>query len=111
MATSRIPAPIVTDAEDWFAIRPLGPHVPGHLLFIPRRHYRDATVEPAATGVVFAAASAYLGRELKSAGNILTSVGAAATQTVEHLHVHVIPRGPDDGLGSDWPWMRPEHAA
>lgn len=110
IATGAIRANIAAEAEAWTSFPPLGPHVPGHMLFIPRRHVADATVEPALTGTVFAAASAYLGRVLKSEGNLLTSVGPAATQTVMHLHVHVIPRGPHDGLGRDWPWMREEHA-
>lgn len=109
ISMGKVRADIQDEAETWTSFPPLGPHVPGHMLFIPRRHLRDATVEPAMTGTVFAAASAYLGRTLKSAGNILTSVGADATQTVEHLHVHVIPRGPNDGLATDWPWMREGH--
>ena len=106
IATGATRAEIADEGDAWTSFPPLEPHAPGHMLFIPRRHVRDATVEPALTGTVFAAASAYLGRVLRSDGNLLTSVGAAATQAVEHLHVHVIPRGPDDGLYHDWPWMR-----
>lgn len=98
---------IADEGVEWTSFPPLGPHAPGHMLFIPRRHVRDATVEPALTGTVFAAASAYLGRVLRSEGNLLTSVGVGATQTVPHLHVHVIPRGTGDGLPRDWPWLRP----
>lgn len=103
-------ATVAADDHLWLAIEPLNPHAPGHLLFLPRRHVRDATIEPALTGTVFAAASAYLGRTLASAGNIITSVGREATQTVGHLHVHVIPRGPNDGLLPDWPWLRKDPA-
>lgn len=106
IATGASRADIVDEGEAWTSFPPLGPHVPGHLLFIPRRHVADATVEPALTGTVFAAASAYLGRVLKSQGHLMTSVGPDATQTVMHLHVHVLPRGPQDGLHHDWPWCR-----
>jgi histidine triad (HIT) family protein len=106
IASGKVPAQIADEAEGWTSFPPLGPHVPGHMLFVPRRHVADATVEPALTGTVFAAASAYLGRVLRSQGNLLTSVGPDATQTVMHLHVHVIPRGAGDGLHHDWPWMR-----
>jgi histidine triad (HIT) family protein len=34
--------------------------------------------------------------------NIITSVGSAATQTVRHLHVHVVPRRRGDGLQLPW---------
>jgi histidine triad (HIT) family protein len=106
IATGATRAEIADEGPDWTSFPPLGPHAPGHVLFIPRRHLPDATTDPATTGTIFAAASAYLGRVLSSEGNLLTSVGKSATQTVMHLHVHVIPRGPDDGLHHDWPWMR-----
>jgi diadenosine tetraphosphate (Ap4A) HIT family hydrolase len=34
--------------------------------------------------------------------NFITSAGAAATQSVPHLHVHVIPRRDGDGLALPW---------
>jgi histidine triad (HIT) family protein len=34
--------------------------------------------------------------------NIITSVGAEATQTVFHLHLHVVPRRFGDGLALPW---------
>ncbi len=35
--------------------------------------------------------------------NVIQSNGAAATQTVMHLHVHVVPRWEDDAVGRIWP--------
>lgn len=35
--------------------------------------------------------------------NIIQSNGEAATQTVFHLHVHVVPRWTEDNLGRIWP--------
>ena len=34
--------------------------------------------------------------------NILQANGPGAKQSVFHLHVHVIPRGMDDGLSMNW---------
>ncbi len=34
--------------------------------------------------------------------NVITSRGAAATQTVRHLHVHVVPRRQGDGILLPW---------
>jgi hypothetical protein len=34
--------------------------------------------------------------------NLITSVGAAATQTVRHLHIHLIPRREGDALALPW---------
>lgn len=36
------------------------------------------------------------------AANLITSRGGAATQTVFHLHVHVVPREAGDGLALPW---------
>lgn len=99
------PAELVEHGRHHIVIRPLGPHVPDHLLFIPRRHVPDATTDPWLTGALFTLAADFLDRMLCD-GNLLTSVGASATQTVQHLHVHLLPRSSSDGLPTDWPWMR-----
>ncbi len=35
--------------------------------------------------------------------NLITSAGAAAEQTVFHLHLHVVPRWRRDDFGRIWP--------
>lgn len=102
------PAEIVADGARWVAFGPLNPHVPGHLLFVPRVHVRSATDHPKIATTVFEAAARYAAEHLGDV-NILTSVGAAATQTVEHLHIHVLPRGERDDIPADWPWQRDLH--
>jgi diadenosine tetraphosphate (Ap4A) HIT family hydrolase len=34
--------------------------------------------------------------------NIITSIGKAATQSIKHLHVHLVPRTEDDKLMVPW---------
>lgn len=82
------------------SFEPLHPVAPGHLLVIPQEHVRDAAVEPGVTGQVMKQA-AYFARELRPC-NIITSIGEAATQSVFHLHVHVVPRRRGDGLRLPW---------
>ena len=103
------PAEIVDDGPRWVAFRPLNPYVPGHLLFVPRVHVADAAQFPAITATVMKAACEYVSARLPIPANILTSIGAEATQTVEHLHIHVLPRGATDGIPADWPWQRDLH--
>ena len=73
------------------------PVSPGHALLVPRRHvanWFDASPEERAalTEAVEAARTA-IEREHRPDGyNIGINVGAAAGQTVFHLHLHVIPR-------------------
>lgn len=85
---------------------PIGPHAPGHVLVVPRLHVVDAIAYPAMTATVMQAAAEYAFLQAVGPCNIITSVGAEATQTVFHLHVHVVPRGTDDGLPSGWPWRQ-----
>lgn len=41
--------------------------------------------------------------------NIIQSSGAAATQTVPHLHVHLVPRWAADAMGPIWPAEPPSY--
>ena len=94
------PAEMVWKWDDAIAFTPLNPVTPGHTLVVPRVHVADATVNLAVTAAMMVHASALaLGYE---ATNILTSVGAAATQSVFHLHIHMIPRFVGDQLMVPW---------
>lgn len=98
IAAGTAAATVVAEWPDAIAIVPLGPVTPGHLLVIPRCHVADATTEPVVTASV-------MQRALEVAPwpfNLITSAGADATQTVFHLHVHVVPRRPGDGLTLPW---------
>ncbi|MFC4373277.1 HIT family protein [Nocardia halotolerans] len=98
------PATIVDEWREAIAIIPLNPVTPGHLLVIPRKHVDNATVDPILTGIVMQYA-AEIAADTASA-NIITSIGEAATQTVFHLHVHVVPRRAGDGLHLPWTGQR-----
>jgi histidine triad (HIT) family protein len=99
------PAIFVNTWSDAIAIRPLRPVTPGHVLVIPMRHVRDAGVDPVITGLTMRRAAELMAK-LPHA-NLITSRGDLATQTVFHLHVHVIPRVAGDGLHLPWT-LQPE---
>jgi histidine triad (HIT) family protein len=98
---------------EWIAFFPDAPATPGHTLVVPRQHvphYWALSDELAAN---LAAASLRIGRAiheaLRPAGmNLITSQGAAAEQTVMHVHLHVLPRWEHDALDAIWP---PKQAA
>lgn len=94
------PSPILYEEGGYFIIEPRDPVVEGHVLVIPRRHVEDATVYPGVTG----RAMQHAARWARGRGpcNIITSVGRDATQSVFHLHIHVVPRWRDDGLRLPW---------
>ena len=94
------PASMVREWPDAIAFVPLNPVIAGHVLVIPRIHVADATVNQAVTALTMGRAAELAGE--CSASNILTSIGAAATQSIFHLHVHVIPRFVGDQLMLPW---------
>ena len=90
----------------------------GHTLIIPRRHvasfFETTREERQAMLKLLDEMKAVLDREHKPDGyNIGINNGAAAGQTVMHLHIHVIPRyagdRPDPRGGVRW--IIPEKAA
>jgi diadenosine tetraphosphate (Ap4A) HIT family hydrolase len=96
------PATIVRTWHDTIAIRPRGGGcTDGHLLVTPRGHVDDATTDPVVSGTTMQRA-AELAADLGSDCNLITSCGPAATQTVRHLHLHVVPRTTGDGLALPW---------
>lgn len=102
IVSRRAPATIVNECNrhDTVAIVPLSPVVDGHVLFIPREHVADLGHDVEVTGRVMECAARFANRHRSA--NVLTSMGRAATQSVFHLHVHVVPRAEDDGLMLPW---------
>jgi len=89
--------------SDAMAFLPLGPVTEGHALVVPRLHVRDAQEDPLVTGMTFARAAQLAGDAGKNFSfNLITSSGADATQSVFHLHVHLVPRRENDGLALPW---------
>lgn len=93
------------------------PVSPGHTLIIPRRHIASFfELEPAEREglmVLLDQARQQLLEELKPDGfNIGINDGAAAGQTVPHLHIHLIPRfvGDREDPRGGVRWVIPEKA-
>lgn len=86
------------------AIVPLNPVVPGHLIVFPAEHVTSARDDAWITGRVALRAVEVASRYVSY--NLITSVGVPATQTVRHLHWHVVPRVEGDGLHLPWTGQR-----
>jgi histidine triad (HIT) family protein len=101
IVAGRAPVEIVREWDDAIAIVPLGPVVDGHILVIPREHVTDFADDP-----VVSATTAYRAAELAAESddpmNLITSRGREATQSVFHLHLHLVPRAENDGLALPW---------
>ena len=102
------PARIVADAPDALAFFPLQPACLGHTIVSPKTHVRDLWTAGSLldTGLMQAVIDVghAINTVLRPDGlNLISSAGEAASQTVFHLHLHVVPRWAGDHLGTIWP--------
>ena len=79
----------------------------GHVLVVPREHTADLLALPAAlVPPLFTAVQRVAGAVEKGLGadGSFTAINTKISQSVPHLHVHVVPRRKGDGLrGFFWP--------
>jgi ATP adenylyltransferase len=79
----------------------LYPYNPGHLIVFPKRHVVDVRgleeVERSELDDLVAACLDVLDAEMRPAGyNIGYNMGLAAGASIEHVHLHIIPRYPHE---------------
>lgn len=99
------PSTRVYEDESVVAILDIFPWTEGHTLVIPRNHAAnifDISPEDSASVIRAARRIAPALRDAVGAEglNLLQSNGSAAWQTVDHFHLHLIPRWSGDGLKS-----------
>ncbi len=100
-----IPSEKVYEDENCIAILDVAPRAPGHIIVLPRRHSANILEVPAADlGGLFQGvqkAVALLATKLSPDGfTIGINHGRVSGQTVDHLHIHAIPRWNNDGGSS-----------
>ena len=108
--------PTVYEDEHTAAFFPLNPATDGHTLVVPRRHVADLFELDAETAGHLTRATLRVAAALRAAFtpegmNVVNSAGAAASQTVRHLHVHLVPRWTGDRMGWIWPADEPTDEA
>ena len=101
LANGEIPTNSIYEDEKFNVILDNGPATKGHCLILPKDHYANLFELPEDTAAEAMKLAKKLAAKLKdklSADglNIVQNNGAAAGQTVHHLHIHVIPRYEDD---------------
>jgi len=100
----------VLSTEHVVAFLDVRPLFPGHVLVVPRQHV--ATLEDLPdrlVGPLFRAVREVTGavRTGLGAGGAFVATNNRVSQSVAHLHVHVVPRTKGDGLrGFFWPRRR-----
>jgi histidine triad (HIT) family protein len=118
IVAGEIDAEMVLEGESTLAFLDHRPLFPGHVLLVPREHHE--TVEdlpPELVEPLFADARRLAGAVRTAMGSQGTFMGVnnVVSQSVPHLHVHIVPRTRKDGLrGFFWPrnpYESPEHMA
>ena len=110
IAARELPAHLVLADDGFVAFLDTRPLFPGHVLLVPREHHETLMGLPRElVGPLFERAQA-LSRAVPAAmgaKGVFNAVNNVVSQSVPHLHVHVVPRNPKDGLrGFFWPRTR-----
>ena len=105
--SGEVPAVVVYEDANTFAFLDHRPLFPGHTLLVPREHYETLGDLPATqVGPLFKNAQ-LLSRAVESAMEAegsFVAMNNRVSQSVPHLHVHIVPRRRKDGLkGFFWP--------
>lgn len=107
-----LPAAIVYEDELTFAFMDAGQLNPGHVLVATKQQFEtildvDEDTAAALFRTVHRVARAVQAAFEPEGLTILQANKPAGWQTVPHLHVHVVPRYQDDGVGLVWPRKNP----
>lgn len=107
MVRGEHPAPVVFEDDLSLAFLDHRPLFPGHLLLIPREHHATlGDLPPSLIGPLFANArllSRAVEEGLEAEGSFV-AINNRVSQSVPHLHIHIVPRRRKDGLkGFFWP--------
>lgn len=109
IVAGEIPSTKVYEDERVLAFMDINPINEGHLLVIPKAHAATIyEIDPEDLKAVMVVAQS-LAKAQKAAldnpgMNVIQSNGRAATQLIDHLHVHLIPRWPDDSFAKALHW-------
>ena len=103
-------ADLVLEDDDFVGFLDARPVFKGHTLLVPRDHVDTLPDLPAALRDPFLALAQRLATAMKEgldAQGSFVAVNNTVSQSVPHLHLHVVPRTKGDGLrGFFWPRTR-----
>ena len=102
-----IPSNTIYENSEFKVIMDISPATKGHVLVLPKEHFKDIyDIDAETAGKLFQLA-AVVARALKEVLhcdglNIIQNNGEIAGQTVFHFHMHLIPRYEGDDLTVKW---------
>lgn len=105
IAKKEIPVEIIYEDQNTMAFLDIQPRTAGHTVIIPKQHAEtilnldDRKIRP--TFLTVKKVTAILYKALKTNGfTIGINQGKVSGQSIDHLHIHIIPRFNNDGGGS-----------
>lgn len=105
-----LPAAVVYDEGSVLAFLDHRPLLPGHVLVVPKHHHETLGDLPEDEVGPYFLAVQRLARAVEQgmhADGSFVAVNIRISQSVPHLHTHVVPRRKGDGLfGKTFQWMR-----
>jgi histidine triad (HIT) family protein len=112
IANGEVPAAVVYEDEQTMAFMDIGQVNPGHVIVAVKPHIRDIYTLTDEMAAAFFQTAARVARAVKKAMQpegvtLLQANEEVGFQTVFHLHLHVLPRHPDDGVTLTWPAKNP----
>ena len=94
IANGEIPSDFLFEDENVVAFRDLNPQAPTHVLVVPKRHHQnivDGVPSETLASMTAAVDAVATAEGIKESGfRCIMNTGAAAGQTVMHLHMHVL---------------------
>ena len=107
IVAGQVPAEVVLETPDLVAFLDQRPVFKGHVLLVPREHVVTLPDLPARLRDPFLAAGQRLATAMVEgldAQGSFVALNNTVSQSVPHLHLHVVPRTKGDGLrGFFWP--------
>jgi histidine triad (HIT) family protein len=105
-----VPAATVYESSTVIAFLDHRPLMPGHVLVVPRTHYATLADLPVTAVGPFFEVVQRIARAVEAAMHAdgsFVAINIKISQSVPHLHVHVVPRRAGDGLfGKTFQWTR-----
>jgi histidine triad (HIT) family protein len=107
IVAGQLPSFKLLEDEATIAFMDINPVNPGHALAVAKGHWPTVDVIPADVLAAVARTAQKIAKAsiaaLKPAGvNLVQANGAAAGQSVPHLHIHIMPRRPGDDVSLNW---------
>ena len=107
IVSGELPATVVYEDENAMAFLDHRPLFPGHTLLVPRQHLETFGELPPKLVAPYFEAAQLLSLAVESAMDAegtFVAMNNRVSQSVPHLHVHIVPRRRKDGLkGFFWP--------